>query len=379
MKNTIFRKISFVILVLLFDNACAFSWSDLDPTNKNSAVRQGVRKLDPTDKNSAVRQGVKELDITNKNSGIRGLGRDIDPTSLRNWEQLANSVCAKPFQILTTTTFSACVIDNGNSGTGNINRAIELLVEKEFYKRDDFSGVQFFWCTPLGEVAELAVAGMVPVPNVILLSRDYRHKSAFDLVPLIGHEMVHIKQIREKGFDKFACQYSGEILSKSDRTGCDKRSSDKGNFLECEAYSFEDKITSSIETPETPESGSTGGSTCVSVDSRRGWQRFNLHGNFTKVVSISGGWSVDSRSHASVGASGHSGRDAEDLAPYNQYKYDQGFPFGALLMGSGQGVLWIQNPKSFNSSPFGAVDMRINDADNALSDNGGSLQVCFGN
>lgn len=127
------------------------------------------------------------------------------------------------------------------------------------------------------------------------------------------------------------------------------------------------------------ESGNTSGSTCVSVDSRRGWQRFKLPGSFTKVVSISGGWSVDSRSHASVGASGHSGRDAEDLAPYNQYKYDQGFPFGALLMGSGQGVLWIQNPKSFNSSPFGAVDMRINDADNALSDNGGSLQVCFGN
>lgn len=117
---------------------------------------------------------------------------------------------------------------------------------------------------------------------------------------------------------------------------------------------------------------------CVSVDSRRGWQKFNLPRSFTKVVSTSGGWSVDTRSYAPVGSSGHSGRDAEALSPYNQYKYDQRFLFGALLMGTGQGVLWIQNPVSFTGS-FNAVDMRINDADNALGDNGGSLQVCFGN
>jgi hypothetical protein len=118
---------------------------------------------------------------------------------------------------------------------------------------------------------------------------------------------------------------------------------------------------------------------CFSVDSRLGWQRFNLPGSFTKVSSISGGWSVDTRNYASVGASGHSGRDAAALTPYNQYKYDQRFPFGALLMGSSQGALWIQSPNSFSSAPFGAVDMRINDADNALGDNGGSLEVCFGN
>lgn len=118
-------------------------------------------------------------------------------------------------------------------------------------------------------------------------------------------------------------------------------------------------------------------SSCVSVDSKRGWQRFNLPGSFTRVASISGGWSVDTRNYSPVGSSGHTGRDAEALTPYNQYKFDQRFPFGALLMGSGQGVLWIQNPISFNGS-FGAVDMRINDADNALGDNGGSLQVCFG-
>jgi hypothetical protein len=78
-------------------------------------------------------------------------------------------------------------------------------------------------------------------------------------------------------------------------------------------------------------------------------------------------------------ATRQSGQDVQRLAPYNQYKYDHRFPFGALLMGSGQGVLWIQDMNSLSSAPFGALDMRINDADNALGDNSGSLRVCFSN
>jgi hypothetical protein len=67
------------------------------------------------------------------------------------------------------------------------------------------------------------------------------------------------------------------------------------------------------------------------------------------------------------------------LPNLSQFKFVNplAFPFGALLMGSGQGVLWIQRPVSLNSQ-FSAVNMRINDADNALGDNGGSIQVCFG-
>jgi hypothetical protein len=141
---------------------------------------------------------------------------------------------------------------------------------------------------------------------------------------------------------------------------------------------LEKYVAEANKAAQTSGGSNPSNSACVSVDSRSGWQHFNLPGSFTRVASISGGWSVDTRNYASVGSSGHSGRDAEALAPYNQYKFDQRFPFGALLMGSGQGTLWIQNPVSFNGS-FGAVDMRINDADNALGDNGGSLQVCFGN
>lgn len=119
---------------------------------------------------------------------------------------------------------------------------------------------------------------------------------------------------------------------------------------------------------------------CVSVNSREGWQKFNLQDNFTKVTRISGSWSVDARNYASVNASGHNGDDAKALAPYNQYKYDRRFPFGALLMASGQEVWWIQYPGELNNSvPFNVVKIRINDADNLLIDNEGMLQVCFGN
>ena len=116
---------------------------------------------------------------------------------------------------------------------------------------------------------------------------------------------------------------------------------------------------------------------CVSVDSKQGWQHFDLPGAFTRVASIGGGWSVDAQNYSFVGSEGHSGADADALTPYNQYKFDQNFPFGALLMGSGGGVLWIQNAESLNSNPFEAVDMRINDE--AFGDNDGSLEVCFGN
>ena len=123
--------------------------------------------------------------------------------------------------------------------------------------------------------------------------------------------------------------------------------------------------------------GNISASTCVSVDSRKGWQEFNLSRSYDKIIHISGGWSVDARSYSPVGAFGHIGQDARNLSPYNQYKYDQRFPFGALLININQELFWIQNPVSLNNV-FDFLYMRINDADNALGDNGGSLKVCFG-
>jgi hypothetical protein len=49
----------------------------------------------------------------------------------------------------------------------------------------------------------------------------------------------------------------------------------------------------------------------------------------------------------------------------------------ALFMGTGKGVLCVQNLSALPSVAFRAGDMRINDADSALGCNSGSLEVCF--
>lgn len=59
----------------------AFGFSDFDPTNPDSAVREAARETDPTNPDSAVRKLGREVDITNQDSGIRELGREIDITN----------------------------------------------------------------------------------------------------------------------------------------------------------------------------------------------------------------------------------------------------------------------------------------------------------
>jgi sorbitol-specific phosphotransferase system component IIA len=59
----------------------AFSFSDLDVTDRNSGVRELGREIDITDQNSEIRELGREIDITDQNSEIRELGREIDITN----------------------------------------------------------------------------------------------------------------------------------------------------------------------------------------------------------------------------------------------------------------------------------------------------------
>jgi hypothetical protein len=115
---------------------------------------------------------------------------------------------------------------------------------------------------------------------------------------------------------------------------------------------------------------------CFDVSSRTGWQYFDLGGPYTRIASVSGGWSVDARSYAPVGPQGH---NEPGLEPYNQYKYDQGYPFGALFVDiptDGYGYVWVGGVQQL-PKPITWTAIRINDADNALGDNSGVLRVCF--
>jgi hypothetical protein len=64
---------------------------------------------------------------------------------------------------------------------------------------------------------------------------------------------------------------------------------------------------------------------------------------------------------------------------YNQYKYDQSFPFGALIVDiptDGYEYVWVQGSQQL-PKPITRTTIRINDSDAALGDNSGVLRVCF--
>jgi len=145
----------------------------------------------------------------------------------------------------TTTVFGVCAVDDGSTPKGNIPDAINLLVKSCVFPRSDFNNVEFKWCTPL----KAGASAMVPFPDKIVISRDLRFSDASTLARLIAHEMIHIRQIRNLGFDTFACQYSGEIVSMKG-TSCNAART-SGNFLECAAYRFADSVVLRPNDPDT--------------------------------------------------------------------------------------------------------------------------------
>jgi len=81
------------------------------------------------------------------------------------------------------------------------------------------------------------------------------------------------------------------------------------------------------------------------------------------------------------------GKAADELAAWNGYKYDQSFPFGAMLYRSPDGKvgsfadlatrLWLGQATGREIAAIGAMEFRINDGDSALDDNSGRIRVCL--
>lgn len=62
---------------------------------------------------------------------------------------------------------------------------------------------------------------------------------------------------------------------------------------------------------------------------------------------------------------------------YNGYKYDQNYPFGALLISfQNEEYVWVDRPQQLPQA-VSRVKMTINDDEPALGDNAGALKVCF--
>jgi hypothetical protein len=145
----------------------------------------------------------------------------------------------------------------------------------------------------------------------------------------------------------------------------------------CPGYS--DGLRPPPRKPAESDTGTREYKNCRKIDARKGWQ--TLPG-FEKIDSFGGGWSVDAAKYPMVGPGGHTGDAARALAPYNVYKYDQKYPFGALLFldQNGNNVPFssslVNNRVPPNLERSGGIQVRINDADEALGDNGGALEIC---
>jgi hypothetical protein len=118
---------------------------------------------------------------------------------------------------------------------------------------------------------------------------------------------------------------------------------------------------------------------CFNVDSRTGWQSVTVPQGYYRIADITGGWTVDANNYAPVGAEGHTGAAGEALAPFSQYKFVNWASFGALILEYDSQIAAVNVGREV-ISPSGTrtVKFRINDNDQALGDNQGSLQVCFG-
>jgi hypothetical protein len=125
---------------------------------------------------------------------------------------------------------------------------------------------------------------------------------------------------------------------------------------------------------------------CIEIASTMGWQRYMvphegiLGRNFTYMIihTDQQGWTVDKAQYAPVLNGGHTGADAEALAPYDKYKFDQSAPFGALMVRFADGdsrALLNEGEEPWTIGQEPQLDFRINDT--GFGDNAGVLQLCF--
>jgi hypothetical protein len=126
---------------------------------------------------------------------------------------------------------------------------------------------------------------------------------------------------------------------------------------------------------------------CLYVDSRQGWQALPAPAGAVVDLAADGEWTVWDGTQPPVNLKGHVGAAADELAPWTGYKYDQSYPFGAMLYRGANGKvgsfadlatrLWLGQATGREIDAIGAIELRINDGDNALDDNAGRIRVCL--
>jgi hypothetical protein len=144
-------------------------------------------------------------------------------------------------------------------------------------------------------------------------------------------------------------------------------------------------VNASGESPWQPGSASACATTTkpapervtIDVSSTIGWNYtpipFQKGETFT-IEFVSGEWSVDYRNLPSVGPEGYDATDDADI--YQPCKFATDLPYGRLLGSVGsQGVFSVGRGGTFTADASGSLALRINDIDQCLVDNDGSVRV----
>ena len=150
-------------------------------------------------------------------------------TPREQFETLGTAACAAPFEAITGAVIARCSNWDGRIDDQHlILQAVDVLQGAGIIQPSELNGVQIRWC-PLQNAH-----GMAPDRGRIYLDTSLKG-NAFDTASTLAHEVVHIRQYRRLGSEKFKCFYSREYANCG---GCQNRR----NLYEREAYDFEDKI-----------------------------------------------------------------------------------------------------------------------------------------
>lgn len=151
------------------------------------------RKIDPTNKNSATRQGLKDIDPTNRNSSLRNHLRKNDPweaTKLEAYRQVRNRYVSR------LGGKRPVFLRPGNAHYDRLRAAV--YPNGQSILPFDFRNVEFYFGCNINNQAAAMTFG-----NKVLVARQYDPADA-TLTTLMAHELAHVLQVRAAGGeDKF--------------------------------------------------------------------------------------------------------------------------------------------------------------------------------
>lgn len=142
--------------------------------------------------------------------------------------------CVDAFDLIVLATTIQCHTGTAAAAPPTLlAQARDKLIRGGFYAAADFDEIDIRWC---------------PLTNALGFTRDAQHimlasglaLGSVDLVAeVLAHEMVHVRQFRERGADGFRCDYVNAFIACA---GCQ----DRAHKLEAEAYALQDKVRTQL-------------------------------------------------------------------------------------------------------------------------------------